>query len=558
VATDRRADGPLAGRARLVLGMLLLSVGPSVRPSVAQSLFRPDERVHLTDFSVVTAIAASPYWVYAATTGGLTMYDRRFQRWALPVTPLDGYPARPRRVLVALADPGEESVWLGLSDGWARYSPEIRRWEGGLTGGPVRNLMFDADDPVSGIYLDVAGQWAFLPRGGMIPVSGRPLPQPARRIVPLDAQTAFRLAPAAEALRPILLTDARLRSHRFTSAARSTDREEIFFGTDGMGVVRVDLLTSQAERLPTGLLAPAVGAVASGPDGVWAASIVTRVAFSHGPVERRGLTFVGKDLSESRTVEGPAVQGLGFVLARQVLVWHGTVWVATEIGLVRVDPAGAELSASTLMAGLPSPVVHALAPAPDGVWVGTRSGLAHVSDVGVVTRVARDFTDGILSLLVVGDTLWVGSASGLGTLLPGETSLLAARALDRAPALRTRILSLTRVGRTIVAATTEHVGWRDPDTGEWRAERPTAPVGRIAMVRGDPDGGAETSGGVWLGGTGGLTFWRLGGAATRVLRYPGDLPGNVRDLALDQRFLWVATDEGLVRFDRGAALGVVR
>jgi ligand-binding sensor domain-containing protein len=33
-----------------------------------------------------------------------------------------------------------------------------------------------------------------------------------------------------------------------------------------------------------------------------------------------------------------------------------------------------------------------------------------------------------------------------------------------------------------------------------------------------------------------------------------DLPAAVRDVLADQDYLWVATDSGLVRFDRRAAL----
>jgi hypothetical protein len=42
-------------------------------------------------------------------------------------------------------------------------------------------------------------------------------------------------------------------------------------------------------------------------------------------------------------------------------------------------------------------------------------------------------------------------------------------------------------------------------------------------------------------------FARLSAPALRPLSQ-GDLPGAANDLAVDQDFLWVATDGGLVRF----------
>ena len=52
-----------------------------------------------------------------------------------------------------------------------------------------------------------------------------------------------------------------------------------------------------------------------------------------------------------------------------------------------------------------------------------------------------------------------------------------------------------------------------------------------------------------------LAFWELPRGTFRTLQIPGDLPAPVRDLAVSGRYLWVATDSGLVRLDRRAALG---
>src|SRR3989475_12724226 len=92
------------------------------------------------------------------------------------------------------------------------------------------------------------------------------------RSQPLDAGPALTLAPAAQALRALILTDPRLRAHRFLSAARSPDRSALFFGPDGMGLVRVDAATAEWENLSYGLLSARAGAVALAPGGGWVAS----------------------------------------------------------------------------------------------------------------------------------------------------------------------------------------------------------------------------------------------------------------------------------------------
>src|SRR2546427_570825 len=446
-----KADRRIAGWAvrTAALGAMPRTACPPIRLSAQSRFWRPEDRALISDFSYVTAVAASPFTVFGATTHGLVVYDRQARTWRLPVTTLDGYPAS--RVRAALADATGNAVWLGTTSGWARYDADAQRWDSGFVAGGVSNLVLDARDAASGVYVQGAFGWSFLPRGAIVPVADRPLPPPGQRIQPLDAGTALNLAPAAQALRALILTDPRLRAHRFLSAARSPDRSDLFFGTDGMGLVRVDAATAEWENLSYGLLSARAGAVARAPRGA------------------------------------------------------------------------------------------------EGCWVGTMRGLAVVTNGDKVIPVGN-VSQPVLSLVTVRESLWVGTAGGLRLLAPGSSDVAVTPDVAGQPALRAPILALTLTGDTLGARPPAQFAGRDPATRAWTLVHARAELGQVTAL-------APDEGGVWVGGANGLAFWDLARASFRVLHVPDDLPAAVRDVAVERRWLWVATDSGLVRFARAEARG---
>jgi len=515
------------------LAAALLTAHPP--STLAAQRWRPEDRVLVTEFSFVTAVAASPYFVYAATPRGLLIYDRAARLWRPPITWLDGLPRT--RMWVALADAVNDAVWFGTAEGWARYDAQLRVWERGFVSGGVRALAFDARDLASGVFVRGGTGWAFLPRGAPVPVPGAP-PPPAQRIESLDPGTALERAPMVDAMRALILTDARLRSHAFTSAAATLDRSDIFFGTSGMGVVRVDGMTGEWEALAYGLPAPAAGALAAGAGGVWVAALAR-------PGERAGVAWVSADATVVRPIERAGAVAPPFLEGRRLLARDRTLWLATERGVMRVDPRSGESLRSG--AGSPDDDARALAPGPGGVWVGTARGLVFVSADGAAERVGT-FAEPVLSLVAARDTLWVGSAAGLGVLGPESDRPAVPPEIAATPALRDPIVALARSADTLVAATADQLAWRDPGGGAWTVVRPLADVGRLTALAGD-------EGGVWVGGTQGLGFWHIARGTFHALRVPLDLPAAVRDVVVAAPWLWVATDSGLVRFDRQAALG---
>ena len=106
---------------------MFLSGCPSVRLSAQSSrIWRPDERTLVSDLSVVTGIAATRSIVYAATLGGLAVYDRGLLRWRETVGIAEGYPRSP--VTLMVASPDDDTAWLAGPGFWARYESFGRRF----------------------------------------------------------------------------------------------------------------------------------------------------------------------------------------------------------------------------------------------------------------------------------------------------------------------------------------------------------------------------------------------------------------------------------------------
>ena len=535
--TGRRMGGRTDGR-MVIPSLFVLLVAPSAYPAIrASAQYAPGDRVLITDFSSITAVAASPFYVFAATPHGLTIYNRQSSEWQLPVTSLDGYPRA--TVRAALADIMGNAVWLGTDAGWARYDADLHRWDGAPVAGGVRNLMLDATDPASGIYLQTSTEWVFLPRGGVVPFStaGRPLPALGQRIAPLGLDQALNTATTGDAFRAFILTDARLRSYTFTAAARSSDQREIFFGTNGAGLVRIDPATAAWEPLPYGLGARGAGAVAVGATGAWAASFTL-------PLDPRqpqsDVTWVSSDLTRATLYSG-RTYGSDCRQSRRIVLDGTRVWVACDAGVLRIDSRDRRARLFSVES------VLSIAASRRGLWVGTAHGLRLIDSTEHVTSLGNVALP-IYSLALLHDTLWAGTAQGLA-FLPKDGSDLFARTAIAVPeppaALGAPVLLVARIGQGLAVMTTDQLVWRDSAGSRWTVLRPPPELGDVTDIAGEGEH-------AWLAGTGGVAFWDLAHASFQTLSVPRDLPAPVHGVAFDSQYVWMATDSGLVRLARRA------
>ncbi len=526
------------------LGWLVLaaaSAAPGCLWAQVPSRWRPDERAVLQDFSYVTAVAASDQRVFVATPNGLGIYDRNFHRWDPPVTASDGYPQQP--VVAALADPSDESVWLATAIGVVHYAPFIRRFDVVPVPGGVQDLMIDQNDPFSGIYLRTSSGWQMLPRGGFIPSPAARIPPPGQQLRPLSAAALVQRLPFLQGLSATILIDRRLRSYQYTSAAAVPNLNEYYVGTNGLGLLRVDGLTTQVERMPFGLLANAVGAVTVAPGGVWAAT--------GAYAERNGFTFVSTDLQQYAYDEGPGATGFGFHGVRALVFRGSDLWAATDNGLIRTDGHG-DSRRFTTADHLPDDAVLSLAAGASGMWVGTRYGLAYLSDLGsrpTITNADPTLSAPVAALASFGDSVWIGSALGLGVAAVGGRAVVPPD-VAAVPYLKDPVAAIVLHADTVIVATENRIIWRArADTGSaWHVGLVLSPqTGPIVAI-------APERGGVWVGGDRGLVYFGLRTNALRRYTIPMDLPGPVRGLAVEGEYLWIATERGLVRFSRRALL----
>src|SRR5207247_10130822 len=154
------------------------------------------------------------------------------------------------------------------------------------------------------------------------------------------------------------------------------------------------------------------GGGALGGGGAWVAS-AGRVG------ERRGLTWVAADLSADTAIEGAGTLGFPCVEGRRLIASGRSLWLACERGVVRIEAGGSRIK----LFELDNPL--ALAPAPDGVWVGTARGLFVVTTEERVVPIGP-LRQPVLSLVAVRESLWLGtSGDGLGLVVPGKAEVRA-------------------------------------------------------------------------------------------------------------------------------------
>ncbi len=527
---------------------------------------RRDERRIVGSFGDIRALAVSRRYVFAASASGIAIYDRLFNAWQAPVSPDIGL--TDAQITAIAGDPVEDALWIGVPGAVIIYRPAAEQLQRTIVTGVPELIAFDRQ-PTGDAFVRASGQWSRVSRSGIAtPVSP---PVAGQVILPASLNDVYSRYPGLRSGAPLLFRSQRadrpLYNFSIQTGVYAPDQpSEVWLGTRGDGLYKVDGVTQQATAVRYGLLETGVGALALAADGVWSAGLGLSSL-------RSGLTFASTDLQRWRWIDGTiAVPMLG-LRATSMSVRAQRAWVGTDRGVVRVQLDAAEsITLWSAQHGLPDERVTAVAARDDGAWVATLRGLVFVNDSGfartpnlrsavgsggVASRAGAVVQEPALQLLQnvpvyalqpVRDTLWIGTASGL-MALPANGTL--SRPVGDDPALRRRIVALAWSDSVLLAATDDAVLQLNPRGGH-APERITAlnvaSVGQITRLAIDD----RTI--VMTGTDGVVLLQRRGGL--RVLQVPRDIPSAVLDVALARDWIWLATPAGLVRLRRASDGGL--
>jgi ligand-binding sensor domain-containing protein len=519
-------------RSLALLGMTLTC---GITSAGAQSRWRTEDRVVLGEMLRIYAVASSFERLYVVSGDQVLIRDQVRREWSGPfATPGEG---RLQGTLGSVIDPIDRSLWIVTVTGWLRYDPALDLWEQGTTAGPVLLAGIDRTRPIDGLYLRVGGSWFVASRGGGFANPILTSPRLADLVPASTIEDLTRANPQLRSLASGTLLAPGLRAARLTAAALAADQGGWWLGTDGSGLLWLPFGSTLPEQRPWGLPGEVVGAVLAVPGGAWA---VTDRTFRGGAA----LVRVPNELDGTQWYFGDQVFGQPFHTVRGLRAVDSLLWIGTDQGALALSTTGRRVRTLGEQDGLPDRRVLSIAARRGRLVLGTAAGLAEVTDSGVV-RVADRYSSPALAVALSGDTTWVGTSIGLFAAVPGEGDLRQVAGWE-SPHLRTPVPALLWRGDTLVALTYHEVVWRDPRTGSWTVDPDfTSQIGKATAL-------ADGAHGIWLAGSRGAGFARLGRPVERRLGVGDALPGEAWDVSVDGDWLWIATSKGLVRFRRRA------
>lgn len=514
---------------------------PPASAQVVAGAWKMDERVVVTDFQRVTALARSPDRLFIATDGGLAVLRDAFGRWELPVTREDGYPDR--QVLALGWDARDASLWMATRDGrLLQLDVDGRRWIDSFSlRQAVDRIIAPAADP-SRLLLRSGGRWTAFD----------PFMRDTERVSSAEVQAAidadFDLRERAELLADPSWEAARTflgrrdsRRYEVTDVMPSAEAPgEFWVATYGGFLERYDRFSGRADPIDYGIVGYGTAAVhvdrRSG--RLWFAP--------RRPSDRYGVGSTDPALQEWTAWAG-AVGGFEHRGAPDAPV---QAWLSTESGvlaggdrgLYRYD--GERWRSETMGSREDVAPVTALAETGGergGAWVGTGRGLLRIPAPGAEPDVLLLRAEPIRALASHGGTVWVGTDTGLVRLDADARPVEAAGPPGRVGALASD-------GRRLVAGIERDV-WILEEGADWTRAAPLGVLGSSVTAL------AARNGVVWIGTSEELIAWQTD--SDRITTYTfaaGDLPTSARgeravfDLAVEaDGAVWVATPAGAVR-----------
>ena len=525
----------------VVLGSVFLAAGVQAQTGG----WRTDERVLITDFGIVSALARSSGTVFAATTGGLLLLDEAFNRLEPPITVEDGYP--PAVPTAMVFDHRDRSLWLAAASALIQFDPFSRRFRDRV---PVRYVvtgLVPAEASGSDLFVRMRGEWWRLDTFSR----DLRLANPGSVLAAIDARADLRAR--EEALRDPFFLDAARQvvrsSHtgpvRILDLVPSRDAYGWWLGTAGESLVLYDGIGRVGSRTVVGPAGKGMSAVMAGEDGVWFAP-------SEALEGRYAVAFASPDLQEWRAWRADSSRAVPD-LVTDLLRSPGGTWAGGESGLHWMGDERAEWREERDVDLSYRPVLSlgaASGRAAEAVWVGSARGLLRVHAAGGGVDISVMPSVAVGSVVEADGRVWIGTMHGLYSMLVPDSigQPVQPSRVEGPSALRSPVGALAASGDTVYAGLDREVWWRAGREAEWNrlepAGRARAAVSALA-IRG---------GVLWVGSAAELTVAEVAGGVVGRYSFGPDLPPGPRgetaiaDISVvSETEAWVATPAGAVR-----------
>jgi ligand-binding sensor domain-containing protein len=577
---DAGNSGRVFRRAAFTFMLLILLLPPM---AWGQLPFSDGDWTSYLDSRQVAALDFGHRYIFAATKGGVLVYDAIKNRWEDPQTV--GYAideAIPLMGAVALIyDEETDYLWVCSEREVFRWDVGGRRWKREARdlwspGERVVNMGIGSKD----IYIEVIPG----PVYAQLFVVGSPLPRSGwqsyvrrfsgsrqfggfgmeisdpnlsddirwrglRSKVPLTSEERFdrigigpagfpdlRLPDGATLLPTGEVQDKYLRVFPITDWLVDP-WGNFWFSTWGVGLGEADIRSLFTEMFAFGLAGNHVQALLLSARDIWIGGD------NEAPL--MGITRSSRDLRRWQVYEPRAERQILSTIVYDFAETDESVWVATEEGLLQFDKKKANWHRFGVRDGLWSDRIRALAANNSQLWVGTDRGLNLISLPGMTVwrhehTTLRDV--GVLRLRLLADTLYIGTPNGLfrGSVVNREFSYFP---LD--PGLMAApVRDISVVGDEVWAVTRQGVQVYNSATGQTRSW-----LADLYLGGDSPTCILASRQAVWVGTGNG--FWRWWRDRNEWIDYgtrDGLVNESVEIIRRDGDDLLIGTADGLTRF----------
>ncbi|MCB1061277.1 MAG: hypothetical protein KDB65_13730 [Calditrichaeota bacterium] len=526
---------------------------------------------------------ASPHDLYAATSGGVLVYDLDRARWADPeVMGYGSFEAIPIDDAVLIKfDEKFNYVWVATRQNLLRWSLGLDRWEFA-----VKNVWPVGERPVNiglnetSIFVETIPENIFENTFA----AGSPIPDPLwmgyirrfsgdrftgnlmSQIKPWDEDPSIvwrglrskvklrdsDYPPGVLGVEPAglpmvfapkpyswladgSLLDFKNRDYPITDWL--IDQRNTFWSTHwGAGVMRTELRGLRGEEMLAGPEGNDIRVFMPLDRELWMGGANEGDFMGISVMEDYGDDWRVYDRRSDAQIRSTNVSDMVFIVDH--------VWIATADGLLSYFPKKRTWKRYDVQDGLPSQRVTALAAQGETLWIGTDDGLAVMNtQTNSIDRVANTTFElaGVTDLVAQDSVVWVATGLGLYSVNPDSRDVTS---LEMGPGLvANEVTGLSVFGNTLWAATRDGI-MRRSESGETKSW-----LAATWMKKSEPTCITASDPYIWVGTDGGLFRFEPDREAwEHYTRRDGLVNDRVLTVREDRGDLWIGTTDGISRF----------